>query len=70
MDDSSVEFQALNSNNFTSILLYFEVATSHAINRTARTEIDQFGRSVLVEHDVIGFYISVANIVGDQPIDS
>jgi hypothetical protein len=25
---------------------------------------------VLVEHDVIGFYISVANIVADQPIDS
>lgn len=60
-----MEIQALNISYFTSNLFYFEVAASHAVDRTARTKIYQFGHSVLVEHDVIGFYIPVANVVAD-----
>lgn len=46
-----------------------EMVVSHPIYRTARPKVYDLGCFVLVYHDVIGFYITVAYIIVGKPID-
>lgn len=70
MDESNWECQGLNSKRITSGFADMEVSVSNTVDWAARPKVHQFGLFELINHDILRFNVTMADVIRAQPIHS